>query len=292
MKIFLAGVEGGEPQKVKNEIEYAFYSYYYLRGNKRPQVMVGTKEAHKILFIDSGAHSFFNEKSEEGVMSATFHSKKSKTKETPQEYFDAYVIWLKENFDKFDYFAELDIGEIVTQEVVLEWRDVLRKENLYSKCVPVYHPTTMDWNDYMEMLDTCESGYIALEGDRGHRKRLNYNKLIKPAYDRGIKVHGFAMTKTEVLRNHPFYSVDSTSWLASEMYGTLPLHEQGKIKQIRYQDKKKFTDKLCKLDTNILFGDDLAARRLYNMRLGIKAYKEYEHYYTKLWQKRNINWNG
>ena len=63
MKIFLAGVEGAEPQRIRNEIEYAFYSYYYLRGNKRPQVMEGTKEAHKILFIDSGAHSFFNEKS-------------------------------------------------------------------------------------------------------------------------------------------------------------------------------------------------------------------------------------
>ena len=172
MKIFLAGGEGGEPQKIKNEIEYAFYSYYYLRGNKRPQVMEGTKEAHKILFIDSGAHSFFNEKSDEGIMSATFTQRKVRQKKHHKNILIIMLYGWKENFDKFDYYAELDIGEIVGQDVVLEWRDVLRKENLYSKCVPVYHPTTMDWNDYMEMLDTCESGYIALEGDRGTQKKI------------------------------------------------------------------------------------------------------------------------
>ena len=292
MLIYLAGAEGAEPQKVKNEIEYAFYSYYYLRNGKRPQVMEGTKEAHKILFIDSGAHSFFSEMAEEGIESASVHKKKSKTKESPEEYFNKYLIWLVQNYDKYDYFAELDIGEIVGQKKVLEWRELLKKNNLYDKCVTVYHPNIMNWQDYIDMLEDSESKYIALEGDRSGRKRLNYNKLIKPAYDRGIKVHGFAMTKTEVLRNHPFYSVDSTSWLQSEMYGTIPFHEQGKIKAVRFKDQKKFTDRLGKLDTEILFGEDLAKRRLYNMRLGIKAYKEYEQFYTELWQKRNINWVG
>ena len=289
MKIFLAGVEGGDPQKIREYIEYAFYSYYYLRNGDKQ--LEGAIDAHKILFIDSGAHSFFNEKSDEGVMSASYHTKKTKTKETPEEYFEKYLHWIVKNYRKIDYYAELDIGELVGQDVVLEWRERLKEKNVYDKCVPVYHPTVMTWDDYIDMLDDCTSGYIALEGDRGNRKRLNYNKLIKPAYERGIKVHGFAMTKTEVLKNYPFYSVDSTSWMQSEMYGTIPFHKNGSIKALRYSDKEKLIEKLGDLDVNILFGEDKAVRRLYTMKFGIRAYKEYEHFYTKLWQKRNINWD-
>ena len=289
MLVYLAGVEGGDPQRVREHIEYAFYSYYYLR--KKDTQLEGAKECHKVLFIDSGAHSFFSEMADEGIESASVHKKKSKTKETPQEYFDKYLEWLIKNYHRIDYYAELDIGEIVGQETVLEWRKRLKEHNIYDKCVTVYHPKVMTWEDYIDMLEDSQSGYVALEGDRSGRKRLNYNKLIKPAYERGIKVHGFAMTKTEVLKNYPFYSVDSTSWLQSEMYGTIPFHNDGRIQGCRYKDKDKLIQKLGDLDVNILFGEDKALRRLYTMKIGIKAYKEYEQFYTELWQKRNINWD-
>ena len=292
MKIFLAGVEGGEPQTIKHHIENAFYSYYYMR-KKGDTKIIGAKDSHQLVFVDSGAHSFFNEKSEEGVMSATIHIKKSKTKETPKEYFDNYVIWLKENWNHFDYYAELDIGVIVGQKKVLEWREVLKKENLYSKCVPVYHPDIMSWEDYIDMLDTCESSYIALEGDRRNRKRLPYNKLIKPAYDRGIKVHGFAMTKHSVMGTYPFYSVDSTSWLAGDMFGYVPEFANGKIRMLDVNKKKDYLKSLGTLDINLMLKPTTKKeRRISNMLCGVVAYSKAQTYYTKLWETRNINWVG
>ena len=292
MLIYLAGVEGKDPQRVRTHIQNAFYSYYYMRKQK-DSVLEGAKDCHKTIFVDSGAHSFFSEMADDGIESASVHKKKSKTKETPQEYFDNYVIWLKNNFNKFDYYAELDIGEIVGQEKVREWREVLKKENLYSKCVPVYHPNIMSWEDYMKMLDTCESKYIALEGDRRNRKRLPYNKLIKPAYERGIKVHGFAMTKHAVMTKYPFYSVDSTSWLSGDMFGYVPTWIDDSIKMLSINNKKDYLRALGRLNINLMLKPkEKKDRRLCNMLCGIETYKKAQKYYTKLWQKRNINWVG
>ena len=141
------------------------------------------------------------------------------------------------------------------------------------------------------MLDTTPSKYVAIEGDRKSRARLNYNKIIKPAYERGIKVHGFAMTKTSVLNTFPFYSVDSTSWLQGEMFGNIPFYQNGKIIRIKYGQKKEFIKKTKELNTNMLFKNGKKIRRKYILELGINAYKQYEQYYTKLWKKRNINWD-
>ncbi len=286
MKIYLAGSESSFGQMFGNKIENAFYSYYYLRQTKKnlPKVKL-----HQLLFVDSGAHTFFSEN--ENVESASSRTKKSKTKETPDQYFLNYVKWLKVNYDRLDYYAELDIGEIIGQNKVRKWREILKAEGLYKKCVPVYHPSLMSWKDYLNLLDTLESGYIAIEGDRKSRGRLNYNKIIKPAYERKIKVHGFAMTKTTVLNTYPFYSVDSTTWLQAVMFGTIPFHQNGKLLRIRYRDKNDFIKRIKNLNTDILFSDNKKEIRKYVLEFGINAYKQYEQYYTKLWKKRNINWD-
>jgi hypothetical protein len=290
MKIYLAGVCGQTKSPYRGEIENAFYSYYYMRKDKKNKKITNAKKYHQLVFVDSGAHTFFSE--DETLGNAGVHQKKTKMLETPQEYFNKYVVWLKQNYQHYDYFAELDIGDIVGQKLVNEWREVLKKENLYSKCVTVYHPGCMNWKDYIDMLEDSTSKYVALEGDRNNRARLPYLKLIKECYTRGIKVHGFAMTKDSVMSNYPFYSVDSTSWLQTSMYGFVPYFDKNKIKSVAYKDKKLFSNKIGgDWDIKLLDNPNKEEKRFYEHRIGINAYKQAQKYYTKLWRKKGINWS-
>ena len=202
-----------------------------------------------------------------------------------------YLKWLVQNYKYYDYYAELDIGEIVGQKKVNQWRQQLIDNNVFDKCVTVYHPRCCTWEDYLEMLKQTQSGYVALEGDRKGRTRLNYNKYLKPAYKQGIKVHGFAMTKIEVLKNYPFYSVDSASWLQPQMYGTIPYFDKGKLTCLSYNKEKHFLKKPKNMNLDILRGEDKKVTRIYTMQLAIKAYKEMQDYYTNLWNKRGILWH-
>ena len=207
MVIYLAGIEQKECIKVSKTgcVPNAFYSYFYLRkSNETTDLMIENRPFHKTIFIDSGAHSFFTENHSMGISATGFKKKKSKKDDSPEVYFEKYIDWIEKNFDYIDYFAELDIGELVGQETVLGWRKQLKERGLYSKCVTVYHPKVMTFEEYVEMIEDSESKYIALEGDRSSRNRLPYNELIYEAYSRGVKVHGFAMTKSDIYFKYGF----------------------------------------------------------------------------------------
>ena len=294
MKIYLASIENQCIEPTRHLIDNAFYSYYYMRKKKSPPI-VQAKSKHQFVFVDSGAHTFFSELAGKGQESASVHKKKTKTKETPDEYFENYLIWLKKYYDCLDYYAELDIGEIVGQEKVRQWRERLKKNNLYDKCVTVYHPDVMSWEDYIAMLEDSESKYIALEGDRSNRPRLPYNKLIKVAYEKGIKVHGFAMTKKSVMEGYPFYSVDSTSWNSASMYGCFPAFINGAITNIpfgKHLNKEKILKQIKDIDLDKLYSKDKKELREYQQQLGIFAYQKASKHYTKLWERRNIKWGS
>ena len=83
------------------------------------------------------------------------------------------------------------------------------------------------------------------------------------------KVHGLGITGKKVLQKYPFYSVDSTSWLVFQQYGT--------SKAIPNKTLQKYH---CK-------NSHWSRRNQYE----INYYLENEEYLTKLWKKRGIYWN-
>ena len=137
MRIYLAACEDRTILKMLPQglgVESGFFSYYYLRG-KPNAIMREARKYVENITIDSGAHSFF---AEQGTGLAAAHiGKKSVTKETPDEYFRVYLKWVKDNYDYFDNFVELDIGELVGQEKVLQWRELFKKTGVYDKCITV-----------------------------------------------------------------------------------------------------------------------------------------------------------
>ncbi len=294
MLIFLAGVEGGETIDIVKAglIDNAFYSYYYMRTKKSPDTLLEGRKHIKQIIVDSGAHTFFSELEGQGL-SVSVHKKKTKTKETPEEYFKKYLLWVKQYYHYFDYFVELDIGEIVGQEQVLAWRELFKKEGVYNKCITVYHPKIVTMEDWIKTIEDSESKYVAVEGDRRTRTRLPYLKLIKPAYDRGVKVHGFAMIKRNAIEKYPFYSVDSSSWKAGSQYGANLSHTSEGIKVMAFNKNPKdlygLVGKVHGL-TESLQTTSLQAQRLKRYEIAIMAYKEMERHYTELWRKRGITW--
>ncbi|MFA6971393.1 MAG: hypothetical protein WC208_08340 [Gallionella sp.] len=293
MRIYLAGVEQHDSNDnlFKDEFTNVFASYYYLRS-KGDQRIKEIKAHTKSIIVDSGAHSFFAE-TDNVNLAAGVHKKVKKTEISPDQYFEQYLAWLSRNRDYFEYFVELDIGELVGQEKVRHWRNVLKAEGLLPKCITVYHPAVVTYEEYLKELDESVSRYIAIEGDRRSRARLPYMELIKSAYDRKVKVHVFAMIKKNALGTYPIYSADSSSWKAGAQYGACLCFVKGELKSVRFNTDKKNVFKLAGQLGGVekLFHETLAVQRELRYGLSIHAYKEMEDYYTELWTKRGIVWN-
>lgn len=239
----------------------------------------------KTIIVDSGAHTFFSELQGEGL-SVSVHTKKTRTKETPEEYWEMYKKWLMENYKYFDYFVELDIGEIVGQNTVLKWRGEIKKLGLYHKCITCYHPRVVSWKAWEEMLNDSESKYVAVEGERPGRNSLPYGRLLKAAYDRNIKVHGFALIKRRLLEKYPFYSADSSSWLAGGQYGAMLSVTKKGTKTIKIKSKDVLKIKHSGLDKLL----DKKSLMIKSMEVSAMAYNKYEDYLNKLWSLRGITY--
>ena len=291
MKIYLAGLEQEDTLQLLKEklIENGFISFYYERKHKK-SLMPVVRKGIKNVIVDSGAHTFFSEMTYAGL-SVSVHKKKTKTKETGEEYFTQYKEWLLKNSNYYDYFVELDIGELVGQKKVLEWREELKKLGLYDRCITVYHPDIMTFQDYIDTLEDSQSKFVALEGDRPqHRKRLPYLRLIKEGFNRKVRMHGFAMTKDDAFLKFPFYSVDSTSWKAGVMYGVAKvITAKKKIKNIKFKDKNAFS-KIGNANATLIHNKVLNIARYARYVLSINAYKKIEKEITRIWEARGIIW--
>ncbi len=288
----------GDNELKKGEFTNVFCSYYYLRSKKWDKISDVARNTKSII-VDSGAHTFFSEVDNgdpNSGLSASMIRKKTKTKASPDEYFDGYIKWLEIWKDKIDYFVELDIGELVGQKKVLLWRKMLEDKGLLHKCITVYHPRIMTYRDYLEDIKNSKSRYVALEGDRLHRKRLPYTQLIEPAYAEGVRVHGFAIVKPQIINSSPFYSVDSSSWSAGSRFGTLmACIGRGQLKSVKLNQLNKSLLALIAVGVDHI--EDVhhvvkQSQRDKRYQISIRAYKALQDYYTELWKLRGIDWEA
>lgn len=287
MKIYLAGCDSNSALDTAKSgmIPRAFYSFFTLRKHKT-NILKEVKHEHVI--IDSGAHSFFTRS--ESVSSATGRRLKSAVRKTgdPLLFFEQYLAWAIAHQDYFDFFVELDIGEIVGQKQVEKWRERVREAGLAKKLITVYHPAVMSLNDYQSLLRASDSKYVGLEGLRKNGKPLPYGTLIKMARDAGVRTHGFAMTKREWMEGYPFHSVDSSSWLATVEYGRgLTLGRKG-LQYTKFKDQRS-----CSTMGEIVAPSKLhqsCRRDEWNQRLecSVRAYLRWEQKITALWSARGI----
>lgn len=262
-----------------------FLSYFYQKIVDKVLPDIKANGHRGTIVIDSGAHSFFEEM---GVSATATKAKQGgKISREPEEFFKEYVQWVKANYDYFDYFVELDLQEIVSQRRVNEWRQIYKQEGIIDKCIMVHHSFNST-EEFFELVDKYQtSGYIGLEGLRPGFPMMDYNFFLKEAYERGIKVHGFAFTKSGLLYKYPFFSVDSSSWTAPIRFGKIHKFYEGVMKVV--DEKRHFIQYNIPIGMHSKFRtkEDCA----FKLETNHLSFIEFERFFTELWESRGIFWS-
>lgn len=158
--------------------------------------------------------------------------------------------------------------------------------------LPVYHPTEyLGPADERDLLAKwCEThDYIAIGGVAGAKlsadvviRYLDY--VFSITRDR-VKVHGFGITKMDLLRRYPFYSVDSTTWLNGGMYGEVFKFMGDTVK------KHRSLSVVAKNANRTIETADQLGSYFYKCRANIEAFVRFEKYLTDLWSERGVTWS-
>lgn len=199
-------------------------SYLYVTKQQGNILATRKKQYPKLKFmLDSGAHT----------LQVSMHKPPYNTWKQAdlEKYVADYADWLDKN-RKFIFAAvELDIaypinvvagkqpGDAYGDSVVEGWRKkyFLPLQQSGVNIIYVWHPS----QGYQGWEDLCANfPYVGLPGEMS--KQSDFNTYITVAKRYLTKVHGFAATKQSDFRDWPWYSIDSTTWKAGEIYGTLP----------------------------------------------------------------------
>lgn len=205
MRIFLAATGSGMSREVREktikECEPRYILETFFNGEKeclKAMKVVGNDN----FLLDSGAFSYMN-----GA---------KVTLEQMGNYVQKYISFIKTY--KIKHYFQIDVDNIFGLEKVEKWTRKMESEIGYP-CIPVWHKGR--GVEYWKRM--CkEYKYIAIGGLVFHVKTQEYDlirKLVEYAYNHGVKVHGLGFTKTKILPNFKFYSVDSASWTIAAARG-------------------------------------------------------------------------
>lgn len=136
-----------------------------------------------------------------------------------------YAAWIKRFKHLFNAYANLDvIGDAAATR-----DNQHRLEDLGTEPIPVFH-VNEDWAQLESYIE--QYPYIALGGMVPY---MRYTKKIMPWIIKAFRLankqsvfHGFGATSWDVIKNLPWYSVDSSSWGAGFRYGQVPLFDESR----------------------------------------------------------------
>ena len=187
-----------------------------------------------------------------------------------------YVKFLQKYWKKFNVIANMDTG---SKKETLDNQALLEKETWLS-ILPVYHASDfVSWDlslleEYCEKYDYVWIGWVSWFHWSNETKEKYINYCFKIAMKHKTKLHGFWITIARFLRTYPFYSVDSTSWLAGWKFARICQYQNWKLIM---KDAKQ-----CKKEWLNIFAPWLAGKRLrlwYDARL---KYWEFLDNYRKI----------
>ena len=200
MKIFLAG--SGHVNMWLDENFTNFYrleSYHNISNQERKRVT-----EYKDFILDSGAFTYLN--GADGNINW-------------DKYVENYAAFINKYSVK--NFMELDIDPIVGIKEVERLRNKL-EQLTNKKSIPVWHKSR--GKDYWLKI-VREYNYVAIGGIVTREIKPSEYKyfhwLLAEAKKQNCKVHGLGFTNLKGLEEYDFYSVDSTSWLSGNRFGSI-----------------------------------------------------------------------
>lgn len=228
---------------------------------------------------DSGGFSFLNSV-------ARVHEMRSEEYWLP--YLHEYVEWLEKFRDHIYVAANLDLDVIVGRDVVDKWNTrlfidleksvnvtyVAHKDKIFRKGAGYPHADPSGLNRVREYAKAFD--YIGVSEEMKER----HASVYAIAAANNARVHGFAWTSIPLLKMHPMFSVDSTTWLGGVKYGTTYAYDGKNFRVIDY--KKKYRRKSHKircedkgLDYDGLIADEGKAVTKFNLESWKGARTEY-----------------
>ena len=161
------------------------------------------------LMVDSGAHSWNK------LTIQKFGHKARTNLPDPVLFYDGYVEFIKKHRKKDYIFVELDIYKVLSKEKIDEYYKKVKSINGNFEFIRVYHPAIDNGTlkVFKEWIDEGQT-YIGI----GNDSTPILNNIFKLTRDK-VKIHGFAMTKVDLIKQYPFYSCDSTTYKAMNIYG-------------------------------------------------------------------------
>lgn len=231
LAIFFSGVENESYLSILYDVGVRNFlmSYHYLNG--RPLRSVLSKYDGAKLFVDSGAYTYTND--------PKFNDYTIKQWES---HIEKYLSWAEKNREYIFGMASLDIEFIVGAEQVKEWNRKYFEPFMLRTGIPV----CFVWHDE-EAYDTWEQhcqrypyvGLTAVNNQNAESMGTSYYvNMLKVAEKYNTVVHGMGMTRTGMLTQLPFYTVDSTTWLVGLQYGEVNYWTGTKMTRLK-KDKWK-----------------------------------------------------
>ena len=205
-------------------------SYHYLQNSKEPLSARLAGHEEMKLFIDSGAHTYQND---------------PKYAEKDLDYWEnhlqKYLKWVEKNKDHIFAIANFDFENLVGGEKVLEWNAKYLEPFMLRTGIPVcfvwHQNSARDWEYYCKRYPYV--GFSSVNTNGESITLQEYKEKLKVAEKYDCLIHGFGMTRTSMLPQLPFYTVDSTSWKAGFMYGQLAFWNGKKVRMVRKDDFEK-----------------------------------------------------
>lgn len=198
MKIFLAG--GGKPSLKQGYTDFNCLESYYYMNDK----LAKTIPLYRDFMLDSGAFTYLN-----GVSGDVDWDK----------YIDRYADFI----NKYDVknFIELDIDPIVGIREVERLRAKL-EARVGKQSIPVWHKSRGKeyWLKMVKDYDYVAIGGIVTKEIKSSEYKF-FHWLLSEAKKQNCKVHGLGFTNLKGLEEYDFYSVDSTSWVSGNRFGSI-----------------------------------------------------------------------
>lgn len=230
---FSASSTGDFQQLYDFGIRECLVSYFYIRKNLSywDKMLPVFKKEGGIFMTDSGAFSFM------GKFSNDSHEIERMTEEEFWlPYLEEYLKWVKDHKEYIFSVANLDLDKIVGYDVVDKWNrtyfEPLEKEGI--QVVYVAHEINYPHEVINRFKFYCRK-YSYVGVNQTWKSLASQIFQIAKHYKR--RIHGFAWTELSLLRDYPFFSVDSVTWLGGVRFGTTYDYDGKNFTTIDYKHK-------------------------------------------------------
>lgn len=199
-------------------------SYEYLRTKGARQLK---KYSDMHLFIDSGAYTYMSD-----PKYLEF------TEEQWEEQIIKYLNWAEKHKNSIFAMAELDLQNLLGYNTIDRWRKKYFEPFMLRTGIPVcfvYHDEGKDvWEKMCQRYPYV--GFSAVSDEDKVFDLAEFKEMLKIAEKYNSLVHGFGMTRTSLLPELPYYTVDSTSWKSGFRYGQLAIWNGKKVQMFKKED--------------------------------------------------------